>query len=101
MATPTLAGLHLIPHSILTAHLLPMLRVMIQNNVSPERHINLITRGTYSLLINIQMVDMDEEMFRELIVYVIQLRFEYTVVIWSPNRKKTYKKTTDYAKCSN
>ena len=47
---------------------------MIQDNLSLEMHINMITGGTSRLLVNMRVAFnyMDEEMLRELIVSVIR-----------------------------
>ena len=70
------------------------LGVIIQDNLSPNKHINKIVRETYSLLKNIRVAFhyLDEEMVKKLIVSMIRPRLEYAVVVWSPHKKKDINK---------
>ena len=65
-----------------------------QTNLSPEKHINKITRETYQLLINIRTAFhyMDEDMMKKLIVTVLWSRMEYAAVVWTPHKKKDIRK---------
>ena len=66
------------------------LGVIVQDNLSPEKHISRIIGGAYGLLTNMRVAFnyMDEEMLRELIVSMIRPRLEYAAVVWSPHLKK-------------
>ena len=66
------------------------LGVIVQDNLSPEKHINKIIGSAYRLLTNMRVAFnyMDEEMLRELIVSMIRPRMEYAAVVWSPHLKK-------------
>ena len=66
------------------------LGVLIQNDLSPEKHITKITEEAYRLMTNIRVAFsyMDEEMLREIIVSMIRSRLEYLVLVWSPHLKK-------------
>jgi len=70
------------------------LGVIIQDNLSPDKHINKIVRETYSLLKNIRVAFhyLDEEMVKKLIVSMIRPRLEYAAVVWSPHKKKDVNK---------
>ena len=69
------------------------LEVWITNNLSPEKHINIITGDTYQLMRNIKMAFkyLDEEMINKLIVLLIQPKLEYAAVIWSKHKMKDIK----------
>ena len=66
------------------------LGVIIQDDLSPEKHINKITGETFRLITNIKVAFnyLDEEMLRKLIVSKIRPRLEYAAVVWSPHLKK-------------
>ena len=66
------------------------LGVTVQNDLSPEKHINKIVGATYRLLVNMRVAFhyMDVEMLRKLIVSIIRPRLEYAAVMWSPGHKK-------------
>ena len=70
------------------------LGIIIQKDLSPEKHIRKITRETYKLLINIRVAFhyMDEEMMKKLILAVIRPRLEYAAVVWSPHKVKHIRK---------
>ncbi len=65
------------------------LGVIIQDNLTPERHINKITGEAYHLIRNIKaaLTYLDEEMMK-LIMSVIRPKLEYTAVVWSPHKKR-------------
>ena len=60
----------------------------ITDNLSPEKHINIITGETYQLLRNIRMAFkyLDEEMIKKFISLILP-QLEYAVVIWSLHKK--------------
>ena len=66
------------------------LGVTIQNNMSPEKHINRIVGGAFALLADIRVAfkHMDENMMKKLIVSLVRPRLEYAQVVWSPHLKK-------------
>ncbi len=70
------------------------LRVIIQDNLTPEWHINKITGEAYNLIRKIKaaFTYLDEEMMK-LIVSMIQPKLEYAVVVWSPHEKKDRKES--------
>ena len=70
------------------------LGVIIQDNLTPERHINKITGEAYNLIRNIKaaFTYMDEEMMKKLIVSMIRPKLEYAAVVWSPHKKKDIRK---------
>ena len=66
-----------------------------QDNLSPEKHINKIFRETYNMLRNITVAFhyMDTEMMKKIIITMIRPKMEYAAIVWSPHKKKTYKET--------
>ena len=66
------------------------LGVTIQNDMSPEKHINRIVGGAFALLADIRVAfnHMDETMMKKLIVTLVRPRLEYAQVVWSPHLKK-------------
>ena len=66
------------------------LGVTIQDNLTPDRHINKITGEAYNLIRSIKaaFTYLDEEMMKKLIVSMIQPKLEYAAVVWSPHKKK-------------
>ena len=70
------------------------LGVIIQDSLSPEKHINKVTGAVYSLITNMRNAFhyMDEEMLKELIVTMVRPKLEYAAVVWAPHKKKHIKK---------
>ena len=70
------------------------LGVTIQNNLSPEKHINRIFGKTYSMLqsIGLSFNYLDENMMKKILTTLIRPQLEYAAVIWSPHMKKHVKK---------
>ena len=70
------------------------LGVIIQNNLSPEKHINKLFGKTYSMLqsIGLSFHYLDEEMMKKILTTLIRPQLEYAAVIWSPYMKKHVKK---------
>ena len=70
------------------------LGVIVQNNLSPEKHINGIFGKTYSMLQSIGLAFnyLDENMMRKILTTLIRPQLEYASVIWSPYMKKHVKK---------
>ena len=70
------------------------LGVIIQNTLSPEKHINRIFGKTYNMLQNIGLAFnyLDEEMMKKILCTLIRPQLEYAAVIWSPYKKKHVKK---------
>ena len=70
------------------------LGVIIQNNLSPENHINKIFGKTYNMLQNIRFSFhyMDERMMKKILSTLIRPQLEYAAVIWSPHMRKHVKK---------
>ena len=64
--------------------------VVIQDNLSPEKHINRIIGDTFMMLRNIRMAFhfLDEDMMRKILTTMIRPKLEYAEVIWSPHKKK-------------
>ena len=65
------------------------LGVVIQDNLSSEKHINRIFSDTFMMLRNIWMGFhfLDKDMIK-LITIMIRPKLEYAEVIWSPHKKK-------------
>ena len=66
------------------------LGVVIQENLSPEKHINRIFGDTFMMLRNMRMAFhfLDKAMMRKTITTMIRPELEYAEVIWSPHKKK-------------
>ena len=66
------------------------LGVIIQDSMSPERHISGIFGTTHGLLSNVRVAFhyMDASMMRKIITTMIRPRLEYAAVVWSPHMKK-------------
>ena len=64
--------------------------VVIQDNLSPEKHIYRIFGDTFRMLRNIWMTFhfLDKDMMRKIITTMIRPKLEYAEVIWSPYKKK-------------
>ncbi len=62
---------------------------MMQDILSPERHINRIFGSTCILLtkINVAFNYLDKEIMKKIITSICP-KLEYTVVVWTPHRKK-------------
>ena len=59
------------------------------DNMSPEKHINMITGQTYNLLRDIQLafIYVDEDMIRKLITTLVRSRLQYAPTVWLPSKK--------------
>lgn len=70
------------------------LGVMIQDTLSPERHIKGIFGSTYNLLTNIRIAFsyMDKEMMKNIITSMVRPKLEYAAVVWAPHKKKDIRK---------
>ena len=70
------------------------LGVIIQSNLSPEKHINKIFGKTYNTFQNIRLAFsyLDENMIKKIMTTLIRPQLEYAAVIWSPYMKKHVKK---------
>ncbi len=70
------------------------LGVIIQDTLSPEKHINGIFGSTYNLLANIRVAFnyLDKEMMKKIITHMIRPKLEYAAVVWSPHKKKDIRK---------
>ena len=68
--------------------------MVIQDNLSPEKHVNKIFASTYRTLTNIRVAfnHIDMDMMRKIITTVIRPKLEYAGVIWSRHKKKRMKK---------
>ena len=66
------------------------MRVVIQDNLSPEKHIDRIFGDTFRRLRNIRMAFhfLDKDMMKKIITSMIRPKLEYAYVIWSPHKKK-------------
>ena len=70
------------------------LGVVIQDNLSPEKHINRIFGDTYRMLRNIRVAFhfLDKDMMKKIITTMIRPKLEYAETVWSPHMKKHVKK---------
>ena len=70
------------------------LGVIIQNDLSPEKHINKLVNGLYLMAGNMRvaLTYLDEEMLTKIIKSLIRPRLEYAAVVWSPHLRKDVKK---------
>ena len=70
------------------------LGVIIQDNLSPEKHINGIFGSTYNFLSNIRVAfhHMDKDMMKKIMTAMVRPRLEYAAVVWSPHTKKDIRK---------
>ena len=70
------------------------LGIIIQNTLSPEKHINKVFGKTYNMLQNIGLAFhyLDEGMMNKIICTLIRPQLEYAACIWSPHMKKHVKK---------
>ena len=68
--------------------------MVIQDTLSPERHINKLFGSTYRMLTNIRVVFhyMDKDMMRRILTSMVRPKLEYAAVVWSPNAKKDTRK---------
>ena len=65
------------------------LGVVMQDNLSPEKHIDKIFGDTFTMLRNIRMAfHFLEKVMRKVITTMIKSKLEYAKVIWSPHKKK-------------
>ncbi len=78
------------------------LGVMIQDSLSPGRHINGIFGPTCSLLTNMNVAFnyLDREIMKKIITSICP-KLEYTAVVWTPHRKKRYTGTGKNTEDSN
>ena len=65
------------------------LEIVMQNNLSPEKHINKIIGETYNMLRNIRVAFhyMDKEMMKKIIIIMVRPKMEYAAIVWSPHKK--------------
>ena len=65
------------------------LGVEIQDNLSPEKHINRIFGDTFMILKNLRMAFyfLDKDMMRKTITAMIRPKLEYAEIIWFPHKK--------------
>ena len=70
------------------------LGVVIQDTLSPERHINQLFGSTYRMLTNIRVAFhyMDKDMMKKILTNMVRPKLEYASVVWSPNVKKDIRK---------
>ena len=70
------------------------LGVVVQDTLSPERHINGIFGSAYRVLTDIRVAFhyMDKSMMRKIVTTMIRPRLEYAAVVWSPHMKKHIRK---------
>jgi len=70
------------------------LGIVIQDNLSPEKHINKIFGETYRMLRNIRVAFhfLDKNMMKKIITTMIRPKLEYAEIVWSPHKKKHVKK---------
>ena len=64
------------------------LGVVIKDNLSPEKHIDIIFGDTFTLLRDVQMTFhiLDKDMMRKIITSMIRRKLVYAEVIWSPHK---------------
>ncbi len=70
------------------------MEVVLQDNLSPEKHINKIFGDTYKMLRNIRVAFhfLDKDMMEKMITTMIRPKLEYAEMVWSPHKKKHVKK---------
>ncbi len=70
------------------------LGVIIQNDLSPEKHVNRTFGKTYKILQNIGLAFyyLDEGMMKKILATLTRPQLEYAAAIWSPHMKKHQKK---------
>ena len=61
----------------------------IQDNLSPEKHIDRIFSDTFRMLRNIRMAFrfLDKDIMRKTVTSIIRQKLDYVEVIWSPHKK--------------
>ena len=66
------------------------LGIVIQDNLSPESHVNKLVRESLSLLANIRMTFtyLDENIMKKIITTIIRPKLEYAVTTWAPHMGK-------------
>ena len=66
------------------------LGVAIQDNLSPENHIDRIFGNTFMILRNIRMAFhfLDKDIMRKIITSMVRPKIKYAEVIWFPHKKK-------------
>ena len=64
--------------------------MVIQDNLSPQKHINRIFGDTFMMLRNIRMAFnfLDKDMMRKIITTMVRPKLEYAEVIWSLHKKE-------------
>ena len=77
--------------------------VVIQDNISPEKYINLIFGKTFRMLRNIRIAFhfLDNGVMRKIITTMIRPKLKYAEVIWSQHKKKTCNNIGENTKNSN
>ncbi len=70
------------------------LGVIVQDNLSPEKHINNIFGDAYGMLRNVRTAFnyMDKDTMRKILITMIRPKLEYAVVVWSAHKKKHIRK---------
>ena len=78
------------------------LGVVIQDNLSPEKHLNRIFGDTIKMLRNIRMTlhFLDKNVMRKIITTMFRPKLEYAKVIWSPHNKKHVLKLERIQRCN-
>ena len=69
------------------------LGVVVQDTLSPEKHINGIFASTYKSLANIRIAfSYMDVMMKKIVTSMIRPKIEYAAVTWSPHKKKGIRK---------
>ena len=70
------------------------LGVIIQDTMTPERHIGGIFGATYRMLTNIRLAFnyLDKDIMKKIITNMIRPKLEYAAVVWSPHKMKDIRK---------
>ena len=70
------------------------LGVVVQDTLSPERHINGIFGSAYGVLMDVRVAFsyIDKNMMKKIMTTMIRPRLEYAAVVWSPYMKKDIRK---------
>ena len=70
------------------------LGLVIQDTLSPERHINQLFGSTYRMLTNIRVAFhyMDKDVMKKILTSMVCPKLEYAAVVLSPKAKKDIKK---------
>ena len=70
------------------------LGVIIQDTLTPDRHIGGIFGASYRMLTNIRIAFnyLDKDIMKRIIMNMIRPKLEYAAVVWSPHKKKDIRK---------